>query len=497
MCKRFACVLLALFCTLPAVGCSGEEITSGDEPSAVQIHVETEAETEGETELTDGLPEKDMNGYALHILNTSQDSLTWADVRIFSDELDGEAVNDGLYNRRQTVENRFNCVMTSEENIPYGNGLSVLQASVNAGETTYQCAFVTEALCGDALPYCSSWNGVPYIETGGAHWNPSATSVFRLSGKQTALAGNVSMSVISRAVCMVFNKRIFTEMFPGDSLYAAVQENRWVLDTMLSYMSSAGRDLNGDGAWTADDQYGLNMGRGFKGYLASILGGAGYRFTSQDEEANLSFTMHTDEKTLNLVTKLMDTMMRDGFYYNEDTSCHGFQPADFFSSGHALFTQGVPHDIYKLRDMEDDLGILPMPKLTEGQEKYYSASWGGHVLMLPKTVTGTEELENIGICLEAMSFLGYYEMVPLYKEVALKSKTSRDEESSAMLDIVFSSASFDFGTNILYDSVLATGVLQSMWDGKDSSAIVSICKKQEKTIQKYIDKFLSAARDMP
>ena len=228
------------------------------------------------------------------------------------------------------------------------------------------------------------------------------------------------------------------------------------------------------------------MGRGFKGYIASLLGAAGYHFTTADAEGTQVFTMHTDENTLNLVTTLMEQLDNAGFYYNEDTTVHGFAPSDFFSSGHALFTQGVPHDVEKLRDMEDDLGILPMPKYTAEQEQYYSASWGGEILMLPKTVLLAEEGENIGMILEAMSFYAYYNIIPLYKEVALKTKTARDEESSDMLDIVFSSASFDFGTNILYDAVLATSVLNDMWQAKSVDSIVSSCTKNEKQIAAYI-----------
>lgn len=495
--KRLICLLLALLCTLPTIGCSGgDEETKETTPAENTANAETETETE--TELTDGLPETDMNGFAYHLLNTSQDSLTWADMRFLSEELDGEPVNDGLYNRRTDIQERFNCSITSEETIHYQEVPKHLQNFVNAGDGQYQSVFLAESHLGSALSYCSAWNSVPHLRYTEDHWNPNATSIFDLNGKQVALAGNVSLSVASRAVCMVFNKRIFSEHFSGDSLYEKVENNEWTLDTWLSYVSQAGVDLNGDGAWTVEDQYGLNMGRGFKGYLASFIGASGQHFTTPDANGVPELTMHTSEATLNLVTRLMDAMTAtEGFYYNEDKTVHGFQPADFFSSGHALFTQGVPHDIYKLRDMEDDLGILPMPKLTQEQDKYYSASWGGHVLVLPKTVLPESDTGTcIGILLEAMSFAGYHDILPLYKEVALKSKTARDEESSAMLDIIYASAVFDFGTNILYDALLAPTVLQTLWDKKDSSIIVSTCTAQEKKIADYISDFMTAVEEM-
>lgn len=486
--KRLVALFFALVCAF-ATGCGQAEVVSETTSAATDTTEQTE------TVLTDGLPDTDMGGFSMHLLNTSSESLTWADVRFLSEELDGEVVNDGLYNRQKDIEERFSCVLSQDE-INCHEMAKQVGNLINAGDSTYQSFFVYEAKYGQTLPYCSDWNNIPYIQYTKEHWNPNATSVMQIDGKQTALAGNVSLSVVSRSVCMVFNKRIFDDIFTGESLYDQVYNNHWTLDTYLGYASAAGLDLNGDGAWTAADQYGLNMGRGFKGYIASFLGGSGYHFTT-DEGGVPVFTMHTDENTLNLVQKLMDAMQQDGYYYNEDTTCHSFAPADFFSSGHALFTQGVPHDIYKLRDMEDDLGILPMPKLNEAQDSYYSASWGGHVLMLPKTVNPADtEGEYIGTILEAMSFAGYYDLLPLYKEVALKSKTARDEESAAMLDIIYASATFDFGTNILYDSVIATDVLQPLWDKKDSSSIVSTCTAKEKKIATYIDDVLTAVAEM-
>lgn len=489
--KRQIALLLALLCTLP--GCAKE-------PAPVETTATSDTTTPApvETELTDNLPEKDMDGAELHMLNTAGDSLSWADVRVLAEKLDGEVVNDGLYNRQKTIEERFNATMSQEE-AGHGDIINLTKTMVSAGDTAYQAVFAAESGYGGMLPYVVSWNDIPYLQYTERHWNPGATSIFEIDGKQTALAGNVSLSVVSRAVCMVFNKRIFADHFTGESLYEQVENNTWTLDIWLRYATSVGTDLDGDGAWTAADLYGMNMGRGFKGYIASFLGASGYHFTTNDAAGLPVFTMHTDENTLNLVQKLMDIMTTgEGYYYNEDTSSHGFAPADLFSGGHTLFTQGVPHDIYKLREMEDDLGILPMPKLNEAQEQYYAASWGGHVLMLPKTVEPDGEVgENLGILLEAMSFAGYYDLLPLYKEVALKSKTARDEESAAMLDIIYASTTFDFGTNILYDSVITPEILEVLWQKKDPSIIVSTCTAKEKKLAEYTDKMMTAVADIP
>ncbi|MBQ8373305.1 MAG: hypothetical protein IJX35_03225 [Candidatus Methanomethylophilaceae archaeon] len=46
-----------------------------------------------ETELTDGLPDTDMNGFEFRIASSTQDTLTWANVQLSADSENGETVN--------------------------------------------------------------------------------------------------------------------------------------------------------------------------------------------------------------------------------------------------------------------------------------------------------------------------------------------------------------------------------------------------------------------
>ncbi len=476
--KHLTLLLVLSMLTGLCASCGGT--TTETETTAT---VNTTAETETETELTDGLPETDMGGYTLAIYNYTEGSISWANTRILVAELTGDVLNDALYNRQAAIEERFNCKITADET---DVTINLLKTNVTAGDATYAVYAVDEGNTLPALPYITAWDNIPYLQLDKQWWNPDATAVYNILNKQIALAGNISLSAVSRAVCMVFNKNIYNEYFAGeDTLYDIVAQNEWTVDRYLTITDTVHADLDGDGAYTKEDLYGLNMGRGFKGYIASFLCGSDMNFTTADSEGNQSFTLHQNEKGIGLLQKLVDKLGGAGYYYNEDKSVHGFQPADFFSSGHALFTQGVPNDIYKLRDMEDDIGIVPMPKYDAAQEKYTAAAWGGATHMLAKTFDMAEG-DNLGILLEAMSFAGYFDVIPQYKEIALKTKTARDSESADMLDIIFSSIYFDFGTNILYDGVLAESFLADIWNKKSSDAIVSSMEKHLPKIEKYI-----------
>ena len=499
--KRSISLILTLaMLILPALAaCSGEGGTpSADTAAADAAHdtVET-AESIALADMTDGLEDRDMNGWELSILNWDGDMLTWANVVITPESLDGDTLNDAIYQRNADLCERFNISIRADDS---KSVQSEMARNVTAGDDVYTIYLSNEAYGGNQgiaghIPYALDWQEIPCLSLDSPWWNPDATSVYKLSGHQVALAGNCSLTVVSRAVCMVFNKVIWEDAGTGENLYSLVDSNKWTVDKYLEVTKEIGRDLNGDGVMDKNDLWALNMGRGFKGYTASFLAGSGMNYTEPAGDGSYVFSLDSNEKALTLLAKLVDALAVEGYCYNEDASVHSFAPSDHFKNSHALFTQGVPNDIYKLRDMEDDIGLLPMPKHDESQENFYSAAWGGAVWTLARTFD-MDFAENLGMTLEAMSFAGWRDVIPVYKEIALKTKTARDNESEAMLDIIFGSIYFDFGTNICYDAVLAPTFLTDIWHSRDSGAIVSAIEKYKPKINQYITDLVIVASEM-
>lgn len=114
-----------------------------------------------------------------------------------------------------------------------------------------------------------------------------------------------------------------------------------------------------------------------------------------------------------------------------------------FAGGQALFYAIFFDTITDLRDMETDFGILPYPKLNEAQTDYASTSRDNFdVFALPLDV---KDPECSGIITEAMCAESYRTVIPAYYDVVLKTKSSRDEESAEMIDMIRDSLTFDFG----------------------------------------------------
>jgi len=136
---------------------------------------------------------------------------------------------------------------------------------------------------------------------------------------------------------------------------------------------------------------------------------------------------------------------------------------------------------------------LPIPKYTEDQDSYHCVV-SVHTCSLMGVPVVTSNPERTGILLEALAAESKYTLMYAYYDVALKSKYSRDDESSEMLDIIFANRVFDLG------ELLNPGGLRDLilfMSDKKSYDIASAYAKLEKTAIKQLDKTVSQVEKLP
>ena len=112
--KRFiTLLLLAAMLVSCGSGTSVEkDTTAGTTDSG------TADETTAETK-TDGLPDVDMDGFVFSVYHHSADSMHWTNTTLDVESETGEVLEDSIYRRNRSVEERFNCVIETSE---YNNG---------------------------------------------------------------------------------------------------------------------------------------------------------------------------------------------------------------------------------------------------------------------------------------------------------------------------------------------------------------------------------------
>jgi hypothetical protein len=136
-----------------------------------------------------------------------------------------------------------------------------------------------------------------------------------------------------------------------------------------------------------------------------------------------------------------------------------------------------------LRAMETDFGIIPTPKYDEYQENYFTfVEMSSSMVSVPVTA----DLNFTGHIAEALAYESVSTVTPAFYDLTLQTKTARDDESEAMLDIIFNNKIFDLGTfntAFLVHDIFPAAVSTRGGD------MVSLIEARRDAINAAIDKF--------
>ena len=479
--KRYLTLAITAALMLSAFSCgSGGEGKDSSTSAPESTREETTAPEE-----TDGLPEKDMDKFELKIVHFDGNWLSWALTKLDAESETGDRLNDAIYKRNRNMEERFNCEInvTGKETITAGD----IQSEIMAGDSNYDVWFMYDNWTLGAVEYLLPWEELPYINLDREWWNPSATEVFNLEGKTYAAAGNYSLSVLSRASGFAFNKEIYNKMNRSENIYDLAREGKWTIDVMYDTAKNAYIDLDGDSSMNENDQYGISGS--WKETFWRFLSGSDVRFISKDSNSDPVFDLQKNETAINKMLKIFDLFTEKGIYYNPQTKdVHSVQDSEeIFADGRLLFKTVNLFDLESLRTCDIDIGILPCPKYDENQENYYAPSFGAEISVLLKTLP-EERKENVGMLLEALAYDTNANILPEYKEVLLKTKLARDNESEEMIDIIINSISFDFGINAWQNEV-GVPIVQRIYVKNDPN-VASTLAKMQKSVDAQIKKLV-------
>ena len=478
---KLIAVLLASLVLVCSCAQSVDDGTSGKN-SADANDTTQAAETEKPLETVD------LDGFELRILNYDKTWFTWANTDMDAEELNGEILNDALFNRTLKTEQNFN----AKVNFEYVKSThDVIGPLVFAGDDVYDMAMLFDAAIDDAIAsgWLGFWDELGTINFEDKHWDADVVKLYNFNGRQVALDGAFSLYNYSTRHCYAFNKRMLTDLNVGYNPYDLVNDGGWTLDKLYEIASAAVRDTDGDGNITVKDTFGIS-GTVTRHYSA-LLAGSGVRYVDKDAEGMLYFTVARDEYAVSVIQKLVELNVGNHIY-SSGTNDIGGGDETLFRNGHTLFTAAYINEVSALRDMDDDIGILPPPKFTEDQKRYYSLVEGGALSVILKTLT-PERYENVGILLNALAYYSRQDVIPAYIEVLLKSKVSRDEESASMIELIFDSSFYDLGTGV-WSSIIKNNYTSKIFLPR-STNVASVTASIESQATAAIDEFMKAVNE--
>ncbi len=432
--KRILCTLLAAL-LLSMTSCGGSESTETTADNTDTTTVET---TPAETELTLAFGSEDNGGIDFTMLTTEH-----AMYEYVVDELTGEIVNDAVYSRNQAVEELLGLNLSFiVEPGHWGakdtfNGL--IKNSVMAGDSAYD---LVNGVTVCVIP--AATDGIflnaadlAFVDFANPWWVQGMMKNLAIGGKLFGFIGDASLSLYKDLSVVYFNKNLL-DSYGLENPYDLVKDGSWTIDAMFGMVEGVSMDLDGDGKMQKDnDQF---------GYIAHYVPQRAFQTATEmkvfefDENGNPSVTTLA-ERDVNTYDKLNNWLMNRNLIYAVDVSDHK-ELSVIFENGRALFMLDFLYDTEYLRDMNDDFGIVPMPKANEEQQSYHTQiGTSTSMFFVPKTTANPDLTSKV--C-EALSFYSSGDVVPAYYEVALKDKYTRDEAVQEMLEIICQSAQMDF-----------------------------------------------------
>jgi len=480
--KLIALLILGAMLTASIVSCSeapAENNTDKTDAPAAETEVTGESETVEETEevVKDDLPEKNYDGYSYNIYTRTNTT----HYQFLTEEYTGEVLNDAIYDRNLRVQDRFNVAFTeteySDENAP--------TPLIMSGDTTYSLMNVRCTAANNMAQknYLYNISSLEYIDLSKPYWDAELTEAISIGPYYFSAIGATNLTAIDFMTTLLFNKQILAENNLGD-IYSMVREGTWTFDRFSEMGAAVTRDLDGNGTYDASDAWGVLGGAKF--LHCSFIQSGGAMYLKKDSENKPIYTMSNDEHFINVFNKIFEILHdNNAWYMTNDTTNEATQYHNMFRNGQGLFLSTIFYYIETMRDMDYEFGIIPYPKYDEAQDQYYSRISFFDTAVIP---TSTDDVERASIILEALTCESHNGVIPAYKDIALKTKYSRDMESSDMIDLVLDNRVLDFG-DTYFCSAVREGLITNMFIN-DERNIVSKTKSTEKVLSKNIEKML-------
>lgn len=438
--KRILALLCLVSLLLTACGESDEPVNDNTE-----VTTETTADTQ-----RDNIPEgTDLGGVTIRVYTRGDTNDTEFDA-----EATGDIVDDAIYNRNRTIEERLNVTLEYFSNTTedfWGDRniyMDTVRSSVMANDGSIDIAaglsLMMPFLAEEGLFYNLLAEDVPYLDLTYPWWSESMINELAVNDKLYFASGEASLGVIKGMMCYYFNKNLITDLQLDDP-YELVANGNWTLDKFGEMAAVAYHDINGDSAIDPSDRFGFIIAN--ENHASNFLNSSELRVTRMNE-AGIPEMALGEEKVVDLVSKLSTIMTDPGSAVVFDGKT---EYSAVFEEGRALFSTGEFSYAANFREMTFDFGVIPYPKYDENQTEYYTTARSTFSCFgIPITADKT----NCAAVLEAMASESYYQVTPAYYEKALKVKYSRDDISSQMFDLIRDGVVYDFGT--IYSQILST-----------------------------------------
>lgn len=456
---RMLLLALALLLCFGTVACADQT----DEPDDTQTPTDSEQPPDDkepeEQQILPNVEVKDYD-YTLNVMHWTSGAVSefytpWHEI-CPADGVTGQIgdiIEDAVFDRTGWIKENYGITITNmyQEHATLPTQVANL---ISSGSDEYQVliefGFDAQRIMGKN--YFLDMSVVPNIDFEKPWWIKESVEQLAI-GEFVELAASDLLILDKGATSLIFYNIPMADDLGISNLYELVDEGEWTIEALaecaeLAYMDD-GNDLRDE-----FDTFGIING---DDPVLDLYAGAGMRFIDRYSDGEYFFSYGFDEETLDVMSYILEEVMYQEFFWNSWLTRDSVTEQPSFKDGRSLFNVSMAKGCNSLRDMEDSYGILPIPKYDEYQDSYYSRVNNYHDSLIAVFNTAGDP-EAVGAALEVLSYYSYYNIYPQFYEVVIQGRGTRDDDSRRMLDIIFSTRTYDlgliYGTEGFSDQVL-------------------------------------------
>lgn len=331
-------------------------------------------------------------------------------------------------------------------------------------------------------------------------WDQVFNKEMTIDGKLYFTIGDIGTGNKSSTAALTWNKSLYerynlTDKYNGTP-YDYVRKGTWTIDIATQMAKEFSVDLNHDNVIDYQDLVGWE---GQLDDMWSLFYGAGARIASSEGTASgyPELTMYS-ERNSNVMDKIQELVLDKKHYVSANDYFSVVQwpsilTRDNFIAGNALFYNGSMSTPLELGNMEDDYGLLPIPKGDETQESYNSLvnPWTSTCFAVPKWLSA-EDRVLVADVFNVMGAASANILAPVYLDQCLENMKSRDADTKDMIEnYILPGRSTDIGLvfrwggldSMLHDMAVeaSRGQFTSTYQSKESAAQAAL----EETIEAF------------
>lgn len=479
---RILCIAAALLLVFPLAfyGCADKTgpaettLNTATEPGENTV---TEAE---DTTVRDDLPEIKFGGYTYRILGQGGAGWTASDI-LRPESFADDGLSDAKLKRYLNVEDRFNVTV---ETFLSETVYATVQGAILSNDFSFDLINMDTRNTATAslAKLLLNLKDLDYIDLSKPYYDQNYIHDMSFAGKLFSVVTDITTMDMFVTWIMMYNKNMI-ERNDLEKPYDLVKENKWTLDKFNSMLKDVSVE-NGDGVWDEKDTYGFSA---HTGSARNLFYAAGLTICSKDDSTDIPYlSLSNSGETLTLVSEKVSDIL-----YKDNKTLMNTQIVEAFEQGRSLFLAEITGYLGRFREMEDNFGVVPYPKYTVEQDRYYTTNDPCiMVFSMPAFGYKQDQLERSEIIFEALCSESYNTVRPAYYVDVLSGKQTRDYRDYEMLDLIKNSRVYDFG--LFNDLGSISSIFNSLASSKNpkvASMLKSGTKSGEKKLNSILEKY--------